>query len=526
MSSATGGSSVSRLPGTRKTGWLGVWSLLALVAAACGDAEVGLGSSDGEGLSGADAISQRPANGIEAAGGEYRAGPACGGAGDVSDEAPLEIAWVGPRIEELAAVGLETLVFDKPSLIATAYVDALNSQGGINGRCLTLLEYLWGLQDPQTDFQRICTELPSRAPLALVALGLDAATLECATIASGMPTLGIVTSMPDESFAAAEGLLFVDRASTAHLASSGLFGALQSGFVSAGDDLGLLYEEGATGAAALQAVREAVRRLGMEIAAEAAVPAEFGDLGILRAEREVRLLQPNLSAEAGRVAEEARSGLAPDLSGTLRQIESLYTATAGWFKVSEVDVVVSTTGWTDVRRLMRAAEGVGWWPRWVIDSSQPASLVLTDVPRAQGLNLVQVTNERAAGDIVPDLDRGCVNLRNTAAAAPPFAHRVHSDAWNLITSTCDSLDVLFAAMSRVDGSLTRSALVAELQNTDYETAFGSRIVFGPDDAFGADLLRVLKADPDCVLNEWGCMRSSSAWLPPYAPAAGAGSGGG
>ena len=419
---------------------------------------------------------------------------------------------MGPRIDELAALGLETLVFDEPSLVAKAYVDALNSMGGVNGHCLAVAEYLWGLEDPQADFGRICSELPRREPLVMLALGLDESTLECVTIASGVPTLGIYTSLPAASFVAAEGRLFADWGSTAHLASSGLFAALQSGFVSTGDNIGLLYEEGAKGAAALKAVREAAGRLGMQVVAEAAVPAEFGALELLAAERQARLLQPDLSAEDRRVAQLTRSQMPPELQDTLRQMESLFTATANWFESSDVEVVVSTAGWSDVRRIMRAAEGIGWRPKWVTNASQPASLVLTEVPGGQGLNLVQISSDRAAGDVVPDLDRGCVSLRNMVVEAAPFAHRIHSDAWNLITSTCDLLDVLFSAMSRVDGPLTREALVAELQNTDYKMSSGACIAFGPDDAFGADCLRVLKADPFCVLNAWGCMRSVSGWL--------------
>ena len=156
---------------------------------------------------------------------------------------------------------------------------------------------------------------------------------------------------------------------------------------------------------------------------------------------------------------------------------------------------------------MRAAERLDWFPQWVINDSQPAVLTLTGAPEEQVRRLVQISSRRAAGDPIPDSDRACVSLRNTSAEAPPFSHRTHTDAWNLITATCDSLDLVFAAMTRVAGPLTREALIDALALTDYETAHGSRISFAPDDHNGSDRFRVLRADPDCVLDEWGCMRA-------------------
>ena len=40
------------------------------------------------------------------------------------------------------------------------------------------------------------------------------------------------------------------------------------------------------------------------------------------------------------------------------------------------------------------------------------------------------------------------------------------------------------------------------------------ITFSPANRNGAERFRVLQADPDCVLNFWGCMRSTTDWLLP------------
>ena len=273
----------------------------------------------------------------------------------------------------------------------------------------------------------------------------------------------------------------------------------------------MLHDEGADGESALEAVRAEGARRGLEVAAEAAVPARFGDLGVLLAERQVGLLRTDLSASAVESAEAALGRLPPDIIAALLGIEDFYLEAALRFADAGVSVVVPTVGWADVRRLMRAAEAVGWYPMWLTNDSQPVSQVLTETPQRQAVNLLHASSDRAAGDEISPIDRGCVQLRNTTSAAEHFDHRIHSDAWNLLHRTCDMLDVLFGAIARIDGPLERQALVASLAATDYEASHGSRTVFSDDDRFGTDRLRLLEPDPGCVLNEWGCMRAVSPW---------------
>ena len=512
----------------RPRAFAAILCVLGLFAAACGgsaepavgsDTQSETGALDGS-SPGVGPLSPRPDEGIAATGGTRQVGTPCDARDTDESSETLTIAWVSPKIEELAAIGLETLIFDDPSLIVEAYINALNSSGGIGGRCLVYSEYLWGLVDPESDFEKICTRLPQEQPLLLLALALDETTLQCVTIASGIPTLGLFTTLPASLFTAADGLLFADQGSRGHLAAVGLAGALQSGSITPSDTLGLLYESGPAGAAALQAMRAESRRLGLKISAEAAVPDHFGVLEVLLAERRVGLLRDDLSDEEAAAAERALKRQPPEMIDTFREMEELYQATAQWFQVSGVSAVVATAGWSDVRRLMRAAEMVDWYPSWVINDGQPASLVLTEVPRQQGMNLLQVSHRRAAGDEIPRLDQGCVILRNTAVETEPFSHRIHSDAWNLINATCDYLDVVFGSLARIDGPVTREAFVEALAATDYRTASGSRIVFSSEDRFGADEFRILRADPDCVLNAWGCMRAVSDWIPLSGTAAG------
>ena len=105
-------------------------------------------------------------------------------------------------------------------------------------------------------------------------------------------------------------------------------------------------------------------------------------------------------------------------------------------------------------------------------------------------------------------------MRNATADAAPFGHRPHTDAWNLITSICDYLDVAFSALTRIDGAITHLSFTESLNETRYEAGYGGLITFGAANRNGAERFRVLQPDSGCVLNYWGCMRSTTGWLSP------------
>ena len=204
----------------------------------------------------------------------------------------------------------------------------------------------------------------------------------------------------------------------------------------------------------------------------------------------------------------------PETAAMLDSIESFYLKSAELYRDAEVEVMISTAPWYELRRLMRAAELVDWHPSWVASDIQEAELLLTGAPVGQAERLTVVSSRRAAGDQVPELDRGCVALRNTGTAAAPFAHRQHTDAWNVITSACDILDIAFSALTRAGAPPTPEQLANSLRRTDYAAPYGGRIRFGGSDSSGASLFRVLEADPDCLLDDWGCLRALTDWNPP------------
>ena len=449
--------------------------------------------------------------GIRAAGGIVRYGPACPRPGPEQASTTTKIAWVGPDLTQRASVGLETLVLDEPPLIVEAYINEVNAQGGINGSCFDLVAYSWDLLNPDSSFRQICTDLPEQQPLVLLSMWMNNTTLRCATLGAQVPTVGIFTSLPNSSLEGAEGSLFLDDGSVEYLLSTSLEVAANDGVLTDGDRIGLLVTDGAGATSEIETARAAIERLELEMVGLAKVPSEFGAVGVSAAERQVRLLEDGLTDSEVEEGLRSFSRLSPEQAEVLRQMEQYFLGTVDQLRSAGVTAVVSSADSDDVRRLMRAADRLDWFPQWIINDSQPAVLTLTRAPVEQGRNLVQVSSRRAAGDPVPDSDRGCVSLRNTSTGAPPFPHRTHTDAWNLITATCDSLDVVFAAMTRVTGPLTREALIGVLSTTDYRTAHGSRISFAPDDRNGSEHFRVLRADPNCVLDSWGCMRAVSDW---------------
>lgn len=491
-----------------------MFGLFCLAAAACGSEflEADPAPEPGAGGTVADSVSGRPGAGIAATGGRLQPGPPC----PESGAGTAKIAWIGPDLDELVDIGLESLLLDEPALIVDAFLTELNRQGGIGGNCFELVEFSWELTDPESSFRQICAQMPQESPLALFSLSLNNTTLQCATLGAQIPTFGVLTSVPEATLAAAEGGLFLDGGSVEYLLSASFNIASIADEIGGDDRLGLLVTDTASAASEIETAERTSEALGLPIVAVASVPAEFGAVGVSMAESRVRLMETGLSDAEIAQAVDNFEELAPAQVSVLRSLERYFQDTAADMRDQGVTVVAASANWSDVRRLMRAADQLDWTPTWLISEGQPAVLTLSSSPERQVQNLLQVSSRRAAGDPISELDRGCIALRNTSAGAPAFAHRIHTDAWDLITSTCDLLDVVFGAMTRVDGPLTPASLLDALSTTDYETFRGSRIRFAAGDRNGAERFRVLRADPDCVLNQWGCMRAVSEWFSAHA----------
>ena len=519
---------ILKLPRRRALALSGALAVLGLVAAACGGGDDGgsttvqtdTGGSEAavaEAAPSSEFMNTRPGAGIAAAGGNPEAVRGDNPCQQPGAE-PIIIAYVGANLADLDAVGLEAIVVEEPGLIIEAYVNEVNFNGGINGRCVEFVNHLWSLTDPAGSLAQICTDLATQRPVVHLTLRIQAATLECATIGAQLPTIGLYAFAPASTFDRTGDRLYIDDGTVERLLSTSLDVALSSNVIGPDDRVGLLH--GISDMAESVAI---IERFGFTDVPAAHVPLEFADLQLLLQEKQVRLLEGGLTDDEQMEAQSNLAALPPELADLYGEIEQFFLDAANRFKDAGVTAVAATADWTDMRRMMRAAELIDWGPTWVANDIQPATVVLADVPERQAENLVLVSNRRAAGDEVPALDQGCITLRNTASTADPFSHRLHTDAWTLITAICDYLDVSFSAMTRVQGPINPDTFVEALKDTRYETQYGGLITFAADDPNGAERFRVLQADPDCVLNFWGCMRSTTDWMLP-ASAVGAGAG--
>ena len=511
---------ILKLPRHRALALAGALTMLSLTAAACGGSDstaqtqtADVGAVAAAPAPSSDFMATRPGAGIAAAGGNPQAVQGDNPCEQTGGADPIIISYVGANLAELDTIGLEAIVVEEPGLIIDAYTNEVNFNGGINGRCVKFVPHLYSLTDPVASFTQICTDLLTQKPIFYMSLRLTDPVVQCATIGGQIPTIGLYAFASSAALEQTGDRVYLDDGTVEHLLSASLDVALASRLINANSPIGLLHGS-VTAGMDISEPEAIIASFGLNLAAAADVPTVFSDLQLLLLEKRVRLLEGGLSDDEAAEAQRNLATLPPEAADLFGQIEQFYLEAANRFKDAGVTAVAASADWTDVRRMMRAAELVDWYPTWIANDIQPATIVLADVPKAQAENLVLVSNRRAAGDEVPPLDQGCITLRNTASTAPPFAHRLHTDAWTLMTAICDYLDVTFSAMTRVQGDINADTFVEALKSTRYDTQYGGLITFAPGDPNGSERFRVLQADPECVLNFWGCMRSTTDWLTP------------
>lgn len=458
----------------------------------------------------------RPGAGIVEAGGDPRAvsgADPCQNPGSAAGQ-PITISYVGADLAELAAIGFERSIVEDPVHIISAYVNEVNFNGGIHGRCVELATHLWSLTDPLASFIKVCASMSESDPLFGFSFQLYDPGLHCTTFGTPIPTVGLYSAVPESVIAESGYVLYVDDGSVEHLLARTVEVGQAAGVIDRNDRVGLLQGSGPSAGVSISTAEEVAGMAGIDIVTVADVPSDFGDLSLLLPEQRVGLLTAGLSETQSDRAQRNLESLPSSDRAQLAEIEGFYTDAASRFDEAEVSVVIAMSHWADMRRMMRAAELIDWTPTWLINDMQPATLTTANAPVRQVHNLRQVSSRRAAGDLVPALDQGCIILRNSASEAEPFSHRPHTDAWNLITSICDYLDVAFSALTRIDGSVNHATFVEALNGTNYDAGYGGLITFSEADRNGAERFRVLAADSGCVLNYWGCMRSTTDWLDP------------
>lgn len=469
-------------------------------------------------------LSLRTGAGIAAAGGNIDAFDA----EECSFARAVRLAYVGPDLGEFEAAGLGSLVIEEPWEVISAYLNEVNANGGIHGRCVQVSVHQTSWVDPAPSFDDVCTDVPAVEPIVVLNLFGDVRGVECLAVQAQLPMLGLHASVPATVQRRSRGKLFLDDGTAGYLLANSIEVARRSGIFAEGDKTGLLYGPPVGASPSWQdnigADFDQVQMVtgsSLYIPGQIThVPREFGELGLLGAENRVRLLESSLSITEQADAAAELAALSDSERSVLGEIEQFYLEEAQKHRDRGVVAVFATAPWFELRRMMRAAERIDWHPRWIASDIQGATLTLTDAPMAQADNFFIVSARRAAGDAQADLDRGCVGLRNATTGEASFEHRHHTDAWSVLVATCDALDTVLSALSRISGPFEHDTFVQQLTATQYETGYGGRLAFGPGDFSGADRFRVLQADPDCVLDEWGCMRAVTDWVAPSAGAAG------
>lgn len=503
---------------------------LMLIASACGSDDPGPPVVDAEASAGGaqplDAAGARVRDGMAAAGGRLDAHESDLSCADVAPADRTAVAYLGPDLDGFDDIGLEELVIEDPRIVLEAYVDALNAAGGIDGRCFRVSAHMWDPADPEGSYGPACSALTAARPLFTLNFLGDVAGIECAAVQAGIPTVGLYASAPSDVVEAAAGGFFLDDGTHEYLLENSIEVALRGQYLARDAKIGFLRGSGSGAddqiAAQLALMRSGLLDLfdmyGIDVGSVASVTGAFSEYATLLPEQQARLLMGGMTAAEQEAAQQARAAMAGPTADLLDRIETFYVDATAAYRDAGVEVIVSTAPWFELRRLMRAAEAADWHPLWIVSDIQSATLTLTGAPAVQAERFLAVSARRAAGDEVPPLDRACVLVRNTSTEAPAFAHRHHTDAWSVVTAACDVLDVAFAAVSRADGDLTRESFAAAMRQTDYDAPHGGRTTYSAGDSSGADRFRVLAADPDCVLNEWGCMRALTDWLAPTAEA--------
>ena len=195
---------------------------------------------------------------------------------------------------------------------------------------------------------------------------------------------------------------------------------MEAGVIAPSDRVGLLHGGLTVVGMDLSTADAIAHTFDFHLTSGVTVPPSFGDNALLAGEAAMGLLQTDYS-ESDRMA--AKEALPLEQVLVLEHIERFYISTATQFRDAGVTTVVSTSAWQDLRRLIRAAERVGWHPKWVTNEIHISSALLSDVPEAQKANVVQVSSRRAAGDEVTEAEKGCEALRNIGSTAGTFSHQ-------------------------------------------------------------------------------------------------------
>ena len=522
----SGAPRILKLPRRRALALCGALAVLGLMAASCGgsDESGARQAADPSAVSEAPAASSdfmntRPGAGIAAAGGNPRPCGATTPANSPAAPSPSSSPTWAPTWPSWTRSDSRRSWWRSPASSSTPYTNEVNFNGGIDGRCVKFVPQLWSLADPVGSFTQICTDLPPQRPVFYFTLRVYEATNQCLTISAQIPALGLYASIPAATLASAGDRLYIDDGSVEHILSASMDMALMSEVISADDRIGLLHGTGSSAGMDISESETIIESFGtrhrghVEHSRGVRGPATAAprEAGTTPGGRPHRRRRDGGAAQPGRPA--ARDGGPVRADGAVlprrgQPLQGRRSDRGGGHRGLDRHAPHDPG---------RGAGGLDPGPGSPTTSSPPPSFWPTS-PR--GRPRTWYWSARAG----PRATRCPISTRDASPCATPPRPRIRSRTGSTpmpgrsspphaTTWTWPS-----APMTRVRGEITAETFAEALHNTQYDTGYGGLITFAPGDQNGAERFRVLQARPECVLNFWGCMRSTTDWMLPASAA--------
>ena len=357
---------ILKLPRRRALALSGALAVLGLVAAACGGGGGDGGGTTvqaGTGGSEAEVARSRPRQRIHEhqarrghrgrRGGNLQAVQGDNPCDQPGGSEPILISYVGANLAELDDYGLEAIVVEEPALIIDAYTNEVNFNGGINGHCVEFVPHIWSLGDPQGDIARLCTELPQQRPVFFFSLRVSEPALQCATLGAQIPMVGLYAFAPASTIRS-------DRRPA--LPRRRHRGAPADGQPRRGAVVGRDQRRRAPGTAARhlrhgRGRHDSSNASGSTTPRPRRCPPSSPSPSCCSRRSRWACLEGDLTDEEQMEAQRNLAALPAELAGLFGQMEQqFFLDTANRFKEAGVTAVVATAEWSDVRRLIRAAE--------------------------------------------------------------------------------------------------------------------------------------------------------------------------
>ena len=386
-----------------------------------------------------------------------------GGGGNSSSDGPkvasdigvtadtITVAYLDPDIKKLVDAGFVGDEFTGPEAL-NGLVDAVNSDGGINGRKLELRRYLFDVMKVPAGLINACTKAteddPNFIALSMAFFG-DGAT--CIALDHKMPLL-TSSGMAGQLYDPASENMFLYNL-TFEENQAALVKALTKNGSLKGKKLGAVIRDEPGGRESVEAsLRKALAAAGYPNLDVATITSSMGD-------------PASLSAAAQK------------------------------FKADGVDGVFLLANVYIAGGFMAAAEKEGLKATYYTsDQSEVASNLISKFGPPSVLKGAEgVTWKRLKGSSTSPVDKECVSRSPAAADLVPGTER-----YNGFASLCLMFDTMVKALRNAGNNPTRASFVSAMEQLgDFPMGSGAKGSFGPNKHTAPDEVRAVKFDLGC-----------------------------